>query len=276
MSTPLVYSQAYTLNAGALAAFEQSMKLARIGIDNALERATLTATTTAEAKSVASLVTRDTYQNWRPTAVPATVTATFDSAEAIDYVGVAAHNLGTVGGALTVQAYSETAESWYTVASWSPTTDAPLLAIFAPIEATEVRFLFTGGTVPTVGVAFVGLATVMQRQIHRNAQPVFLSAKTDIKPQISDGGKLLGSMVIRRGVELSPSWRNLTKAFYNATLRPLALRMPTDPFFFAWNPDYAPEEVAYGQVTGDPDGDHQGGATSLYSFGFSMVGVGSR
>ena len=64
---------------------------------------TVTATSAAAGFEAANAASDLTYRAWRPTALPATWTQTFASAQSVSYVGLAAHNLASRGNRATVQ-----------------------------------------------------------------------------------------------------------------------------------------------------------------------------
>jgi hypothetical protein len=64
---------------------------------------TVTATSEAVGFEAANAASDLTYRAWRPTALPATWTQTFASAQSVSYVGLAAHNLASRGNRVTIQ-----------------------------------------------------------------------------------------------------------------------------------------------------------------------------
>lgn len=258
----------YTVEAGFAATTPGH---ARLAYDNALARGDLTATSEAAGYPILDALTRDTYQAWRAAVAAPVVACVLDYPETIDYLAIARHNLGSLGITAELE-YRIESGSWTKIATITPATDDPLLVPFASTEADEVRLTFDAAGVPIVAVLAVGKAIVMPRPLRSTMQPVWLSRRTSVAPQMSDGGEVIGGVVVRRGVAVSPSWRNLPLAFYVSTLRTLARDLPGLPFFLAWQPDEAPDEVVYGMIDGDTNGDHIRNSTR-YEFGFSMRGL---
>ena len=267
----------YTVEAAFIA---DDLNLARIGLDNALVRAsTLQSLRVSDDTDnenplfpVVNVTRKNTYETWRPTSFSPKIVATWASPQTVNYVAVARHNLGSAGitgGSLWV---TPVGESIVKVCDFVPTTDKPLLVPFdeTEIEAAEVRF--GTGASAIIAVVHLGRAVVMERPLRGTMQPVWFSRQTGVLTQTTDGGETLGSLVIRRGSSVAPQWTNLSKDFYNNTLRQLAYDMPSHPFFFQWRPDEHPEEVVYGNITGDAEGSHISGV-ARYTFGFSMQGA---
>ena len=264
------------------AAFQAGdLQLARIGLDNALERAaTLESLRVSDDSNnqdpdfpVINVTRRNTYETWRPTTFSPKIVATWSQPVTVDYLAVARHNIASAGitaGSLWVTPADGALTK---VAEFTPETDGPLVIPFAPteIEAAEVRF--GTGAHAIVAVIHLGQAVIMPRKLRASMQPVWLSRQTRVETQTSDGGELLGSILIRKGSAVSPQWRNLSRDFYNGTLRDLAAKLPECPFFLQWQPQEHPDEVVYGTVTGDPTGAHVP-RSSRYEFGLSMRGIG--
>jgi len=269
-----------TVESGYLAT---DLELARIGLDNALENTTtfqcLRQSNDNDCDDadypIINMTTRNTYQTARPTAGDPKFVATWSTPVTVNYIGIARHNLSDVTGNDGYLYVTPTGGSSELVASFESVSDnSPILIPFASteIEAAEIH-IGNNAHGFKIAVCHLGEAVVMERPLRSSMSPLWLSNETDVNTQISDAGEVLGSVLIRRGVSASPSWENLTKSFYNTTLKPLARDMVTKPFFFGWRPDDHPLEVMYGAATGDPEGSHSRGIPR-YSFNFSMKGIG--
>ena len=245
--------------------------LARLAYDSAVERATVTATSAAPLRPANNLKTRDTYQTWRATAPEPVVTVLFAAPELINYVGIARHNMGSLG--ITALVEIETAgDGWLEVAVLQPDHDGPVMVPIAEVLAVNLRVSFYGYEIPTLAVLMAGKAVIMPRPLRATMQPVFGSRDTTVTPQISELGQLLGSVVVRNGVNVSPTWNNLTRDFYNDTLRLLAREMPGRAVMLMWQPLEHPDEVVFGMVSGDVTIAHIP-RSARYTFGFSLSGV---
>lgn len=258
----------------------ESPHLARIGLDNALERAlTLTSTWVGDGSSnenpsfpVSNVVLRDTYSTWRPTTWSPRITATWALPVTVNYFAIARHNLGS--GNLSAQLdVKPPGGDWTKVAGIYPEHDGTIVIPFAETQIEEARLSIGTGASAVVAVVQLGRAVIVPRPLRASTSPVFLSRRTRVVPQMSEGGQLLGSIVTSRGVEVSPEWRNLPRAFYDGTLRALAHELPGTPIAFLWQPEEHPDEAVYGIVDGDVEGGQAGG-NDRYSFGFTLRGLG--
>ena len=267
----------YTVEAGYQAT---NLELARIGLDNALARATTLESRWAGDNSlndnasfpVINVTRRNTFETYRPTTWSPKIEATWSTPVVVDYLAFARHNLkssGITGGDLHVR---PPGGSLTKVLGITFTDDDPICVPFAAteIEYAEIRF-GTGGDV-IIAVCHLGKAVVMERPLRAAMQPVWLSRQTSVETQTTEGGELLGPILVRRGASVSPNWSNLSLGFYNDQLQPLAEQLPACPFFLAWQPDEHPAEVVYGTLSGDPSGEHIP-RSDRYTFGFSMTGA---
>lgn len=267
----------YTVEAGYTAS---NLELARIGIENHLADATTLESLRVSDDSdnedadypVVNVTKPNTYQTWRPTTFSPKIVATWTTPVNVNYLGIARHNVGSTaitGGSLYI---TPTGGSLEKVADFNPTDDSPILIPFDTTEIEDAEVRFGTGADVVVGVVYLGEAIVMDRPLRGSMQPVWLSRRTGVQTQISEGGEVLGSIFVRRGASVSPSWSNLSKNFYNDELKNLALDLPLNPFFFGWQPNEHPDEVVYGTLDGDVSGG-QAGASTRYNFSFSMNGL---
>ncbi|HEV8036080.1 hypothetical protein, partial [Yoonia sp.] len=121
---------------------------------------TITASTEADGFSAAFAYAEEVVNAWKPTAVPADWTLTFATDQAVSYVGIGAHTLGTVGATVKVQV-SDGLGGWDDISGseTSPTDDAALLFLFATKTVGAVRIVVTGAAAE-IGYILVGQATV--------------------------------------------------------------------------------------------------------------------
>ena len=215
----------------------------RIGIESIGRTGTVSASSEAAGFPAIAAANPLTYEFWSPTASPAWWRVDAGSAVTVDYVGIASHNLGTRGSTVTVQK-SDDNSTWDDVDSHTPTTDAPIMFLFAPESARYWRVSVTGNDL-AVGVIYIGKVLEMQRAAFAGINPVDLSRRTTIRPNVSEGGQWLGRSVIREGVATSVGFRHLTNAWYRANFDPFVEQARSYPFFFAWRPEGYPTSVGY-------------------------------
>lgn len=175
------------------------------------------------------------------------------SPQPVDYLGIAAHTLGSTGRRIYVQRSTD-GSSWVTAHSetwFAPATDAPLMVYFPEQSYRYWRFLVEGGPTAYIGVAYLGKALRMKRRIYGGHTPANLSRQTDILPQRSVNGAFLGRSVIRRGIATTYAFNNLPADWYRENFDPFVQSALERPFFVAWRPDDHPDECVYAWTTGD-------------------------
>lgn len=203
---------------------------------------TVTASTEAAGYAAALAANGKTTQYWRPTAVPATWTLTFSTAK-ISYFGIAAHNLGTVGGTVESQIWDGAA--WVTKASCSPTDDLPIFGLVRRRDQDRARLRFTGA-IPTVGVIAFGDVTEFPRKATYTGSMSFDRMTQDVfSTNISDGGQALDRFITRQPVSVKMTVDHLPEDWVQAYLEPVIDYMRLKSVFIADRPAKFPKSVAY-------------------------------
>lgn len=263
---------------------------ARIGYDNVIPSATVTGSTEESGFPADAVKNQMTYELWRPTAVPATLTATFDE-QIIDYVGIAAHNLGDSGSTVAIEyqqdgnwipmefglpdTIGETLDFDFTTQQFcvfDPISDnSALLYQFAPVQCTGIR-ITVDGAIASVGVIYAGRMLEMYRPFYAGFSPGSLSRKTTIRPNKSVNGQWLGRSVLREGLKAQFNWENTPLSWYQLNVDPFSRAAIDAPFFIAWNAKTHPDHVMYAWTSEDIAPETTG-TLNYVSFGFSAEGV---
>lgn len=222
---------------------------ARIGYHNPARDLTATASSAADDFPADAPQRPDTYESWKPETMPAWWQVDFGETVVVDYLGIAAHELGTKGCTVTVQ-YSADASTWYDASdAAAPTDDSPLLLLFSPQAARHWRILLEQAASPTdapeVGVIYLGRILTMPRPIYGGHAPITLARETVLHQSLSRGGHFLGQGFRRTGFVGQASYRHLTAAWYREHFDPFVLAARRYPYFFAWRPGTFADECAY-------------------------------
>lgn len=251
---------------------QMPMNHARIGYDSHIEAATVAASTETAGFEADATQNALTYDKWKPTAMPATLTYDLGSALPFSYIGIAAHTLGTETA--TVVAEYSTDDISYTSLNVdvSPSSDRAIMLLFTEVTAQYVRLTISGATVPVVGVVYCGQVLSMYRPFYAGHTPAVLNRKTVIKPNKSVNGTWLGRSVIRGGLMADYSWRHIPIEWYETNIEPLSQHAIEKPFFVAWNPDGFPDHVIY-SWTSDSIMPTLMGIRDLCEFNFSAEGI---
>lgn len=211
---------------------------------------TVAASTSAAGFAAALAANQMTYQNWRPTALPATWEITFPGARVVSYFALAAHNLGSKGCTVNFQTWN--GSSWVTHGSHTPTDDSPILFLCARKTVTRARIQITGGSIPDVAVIQFGDATEFpQRAAYVGRQDYDQLIQTEYRTVMSDGGHVLGRYSDRKSLSLSLQVDDLSEAWKSGTLDDLIIHLRTYAVFVADRPGVFPKSVAFGQTVKD-------------------------
>jgi len=203
--------------------------------DNRLEDATPVASTTATGFAVINLTDFRPYTWWKPSSVPATVTVDCATAKAVDYWGLAGHNLFTVTGSVQLRGSTDNfSASDVLVDSVTPGSDAAFMRYITSTSYRYWRLTFTGA-VPTVAIALLGAALTFPRGIQIGFDPI--GRKTEAVYNISSKGYPLGSVVNFESYEFDIDMRYLLATWVRTTFKAAwEAHLNSTPFVFAWDP----------------------------------------
>ena len=216
---------------------------ARIGIDSVIKRGQITASSTEAGFFVDNLASPWTSERWRAETMPATVNFSFDAAE-IDYIGIAAHNMGDLGTNIKVEVTTDgIAYTELYVAQVGE--NVPIMLLLESSFVSGLRITLTGDDAPEIGVVYAGKALAMQRCITGGFKPYYMAYDTTIYGGLSEAGQFTARTIRRKGIDVSASFNNLSPQWVRSNIRPLIKKMRYRPFFFLWRPDLYPFEAAY-------------------------------
>lgn len=245
-----------SVNVGAL---EMPLTHARIGYDNFVPGTTVTGSSQVLGFPPDAITRQTTWERWQPlTTVNQDLIIEAGTAQDANYIGIAAHTLGSAG-AVVEFAYSADGVSYTTIQSVTPADNLPMMVIFSEASAAFWRVrVVSAASAPTIGVVYIGKTLDMQRPIYGGHSPINLSRQTIVRPTESEKGQWLGRSVIRRGLQTSYKWNNLSAAWYRENFDPFVSAARFAPFFIAWRPGDYPDEIAYGWTSGDIQPENSG------------------
>lgn len=264
---------------------------ARIGYDNCVPEATVSATSEAAGFPASAVKNQLTYEAWKPSTVPATLTIQFPE-RLIDYIGIAASTVETDGATLTIEL--ERGGQWVEATFFEGGTGATLSLDFVNQEysvyeevlsnramiyqlgaalTTGIRITMTGSAA-SLGVVYCGKMLEMYRPFYGGHTPGVLSRTTTVKPNKSVNGQWLGRSIIRQGLSAEYSWKHTPIGWYQENVEPFSKAAITSPFFVAWNPAQFPDHVLYAWTSDDIKPTLMG-VRDYCEFGFSVEGYDS-
>lgn len=252
-------------------ATEYPLNHARIGYRTIATADNVIGSTETAGFPAVAAVNPTTYDYWLPTALPAVWTVDYGEAVDVDYVGIAAHNFADNGVSVNVE-YSTDGVSWTSVALTAFADVRPAFLMFEKTFARYWRVTFDGSVMPKIGVIYIGELMTMQRPFYGGHTPITLGRRTEFVGSMSDGGQLMGTSIIRKGVGTSFEWQHLTAAWVRQTFDPfIKATRGAKPFFISWNPLQFPREVGYVQVMEDIQPSNMG-IRDLMQVGFTASG----
>lgn len=239
--------------------------------DNRLGDAAVVASSTASGFAVANVADWRPYTWWKPTVLPATLTVDCGSAKAADYALVYGHDLYSKGCTLEVRGSTDNfGASNVLVATVTPTSDEPLLALFNSASYRYWRLRITGGSVPTLAIAAIGARLELPTWLNQPFDPV--GRQIMGQSNRSERGQALGRVVQfeswREQIKLervSWSWvRSTWLAAWRAHLR-------STPFVFGWEVDLYPTDLKLVTAGDKFDTPHFSGSTCDLTFDVEAV-----
>lgn len=246
---------------------------ARIGYRNIVRTADVITSGTAAEASFLSLQNDFTNEAWVADSLSSSITIDAGSAQTVDYIGIASHNLGSAGHVVNVE-YSFNDEDYVLVDEFVPTDDSAIMSLFNRISARYWRISISGGnTAAQIAILYFGEALAMQRPIYGGHNPVTLNRSITKREAVTESGQFVGNVVVRRGFETAYSWSNLSADWYRENFDPFAIHALSMPFFIAWRPQDYPGEVSFGMATDEPRPSNQG-VRDLMSVSMNFRGLG--
>lgn len=244
-----------------------------------LSGAVLSASATATAAGTATYDAANafdglTYDYWKPSTGGAQwLKIALAASAVVDYLGLAAHNLGTLGA--TVQLQGSLDDATYVnllpEGTFVPTDDGPIVRLFTEKAYRYFKLTTTppSGT-QQIGVLMLGRSTPLQRGVHVGHRPAPFSRDVRYTTNESEGGNFLGRSIVRVSNETEIALSNMTARWYREKFEPFALQAESRPFFFVWDRHRRPDEAMFGYATNRPS--LENGKTSFVSTTLSMRG----
>lgn len=225
---------------------------------------------TAPGFSLASIRSALTYERWKPNTAPATLTLVWPGRFAADYVGIAAHTIGSSGAEVVIESQSVPGAPWVEQGRAEPINDRAMMFLFPQVEAYSWRIHLSAAA--EIGVLYIGKSTVMQRCLYGGHTPAVLARDAEVMTNRSIRGQFVGRSIQRFGYKTSYQWNNLDPDWYRANFDPVAAWAQLWPFFIAWHPKRWPTEVVYGW-THDDIHPVNTGVRDFMSVGFNLEAI---
>lgn len=233
--------------------------------DNKVTRANVTATSEDTDYPAVNLANPATNQEWRsigdatplPTSID--IDVAINSVDLIDAVGIARHNFGTAGIAVTILRVDldSTPTETVLVGPQIPGNDEPLLFTFTGQAFETLRIRLTcDDQQARAAVLYAGKLLRCQRgfDVGRDFTPPRFARKTEALNGQSQRGDYLGRIVLSRFLDVPAfDFKHFTPDWYRTYFDPFVeAAQQNTPFFFAWQPVSYPYEVSFNWLLEDP------------------------
>lgn len=240
----------------------------RICVVNQVTAATMSASTSATGYDAISVRGPQTYGGWKPTAVTATLLATFAGTFAVDYAGL---YITDPQGCTFRPQYWNGSTYVNLGADVTPTQAGPVLWLFNSVNTSRIRFNITGGTgMPTVATMKAGAATVLPQGLPSGYRPSYLNPVDTLSNTFSEGGQILGSQLMSSMAREDVTLDNIAPSWIRSNWPTVRDLMRTEGVFWAWNADDYPDELMYGGLKDSPVAEYS--STLYMRLSFSLEG----
>jgi hypothetical protein len=212
--------------------------------DNKVPEGTLTATTTATGTSVANLQNRGTYNFWKPTALPATVSLDNGSVKTFDCMAIVAHSLGSSGSTINLE-YND--GGWVSVTGdITPTDDSTIFVLFDSTDAEDWRLRISGSTIPFMGILMLGEVFTIPGGVRAPYTPIWQAETFQLMTSESLGGHFIENRVVSQGAATQIDLVAVERSFSESNLQPFRRYYNEGgPFIWAANPQEFTQDVGY-------------------------------
>jgi len=214
---------------------------------NLFAQGTLTATSTAAGSFVENLLGPQTFDFWKPAALPAEFSVTLAAPAACDCIALDAHNLGTAGASVSLYYSVTDTSAWVLITTIAPTDDRAAAVIFPSVTGRRFRVVINSASgTPFIGIAMAGLRLSFPGEILAPYVPAQHAVRVEPYPSLSMGGQFQGSRVKWKGAQISVQFSPLARAWVDANMRAFQAHYDAvKPFFWASCPGKYPQDIAY-------------------------------
>ena len=216
----------------------------RILWNSITRRATVAASSADTGFAAVNAATATEFDEWKPSAMPATWTLTFDTTETVNAVAIQQHTIGTSGATVIVQAWNGSA--WVDVVEATPSDDEPIAFLFYARSTDRIRLSFTGATAPKVAVVICCDALELPQRVYMGvATPIDMALQTAFASNVSTGGRYMGRSILYAKGENDFAIQYLTEAYVRETLMPFIKDARAYPYFLLERPYTRPTALSY-------------------------------
>lgn len=216
---------------------EVSLDNDRIGWVNILSFFSYTASSEQIGFSADTLKNGISQVYWRPAVMPATITvsqAELSQGWPVDYIAFAEHDLASKGVSVTLEGGDGI--TWENIITVTPRSDSPFVALFGNRTHANYRVTFSGTSVFSLGVMYLGSSLVMERGQNFNFPVPFMNRDDKTFPVRNQRGAFMGAVSETGGVKTTLSFSNMTSDWFTYYFKGFLDVAHYTPFFLSFMP----------------------------------------
>jgi hypothetical protein len=223
-----------------------------VGYRNIVTTGNITAESVDPLYPETNLANPATHLKWR-SVVSGTQYLTIipNSADPIDYVGIAKHNFADAGIAVSVEV--DSGEGYSEVVSMAPGANTAQILRFSPVSCQSIRLkLWAGSLPPELAVLYIGKLLVLPTKIWQGHTPITYGRRQTVINGMSESGNFLGRIITGEWRETKQLFTLIQPGDYRDDVDDFFAEGKDTPFFFGWRPQTYPYEVGYAWLTNNP------------------------
>lgn len=199
-----------------------------------------------------------THLYWQAAAASAGYTfhvITTNTADPIDYVAIAGHNMGAIAASIYV-GYLDNNSPQNLVALTTeqiPADDGPMLFRFPAQSISQLVVIMGPSAYPIrMAVMYAGKLLVLPRKLYQGMGPINYARIAKVTNGRSEAGQFLGRIVLQEFVKNTVPLSLIDPTYFRDHIADFLVFSKESPFFFAWRPEMYPDEIGYCHMTNDP------------------------
>jgi hypothetical protein len=231
-----------------------------IGWDNIVTPTNISASTADANYPVTNLANPATHLFWQvggaySPAVYEYITVVTPTTDPVDYVAIAAHNLGSLGIPIGIGYFDASSPPVWTtlVADSVLANDSPALFRFTAQSLVTVSIrLGPTSLLAQIAVVYAGKLLVLPRKLYQGFVPIPYGRIAKVTSGRSEAGQFLGRIVTQEFVKDTVPLSLIDPTYFRDHIADFLVDSKENPFFIAWRPQTYPAEIGYCHMTNDP------------------------
>lgn len=218
-----------------------------IGAENLLKTATVVAS--SDSANAPNLWDNLLTDFWSPSAGAQTLTIDHGSAKAIDYLGIAGHNLGTDSASVVI-AWSDDDISYTTITTLNPADDLVIFSQFTSVSHRYTKITVTG-TAAKIARINIGATDDLSGTLQAPFIEPKHSGMYNFRTSTTEGGLPAGRSVKNIAYEFQMQFRNVLPSWVESSWPAIYEAIRNDAFFLLWNVENNPNDPVFAWLTDD-------------------------